>query len=74
MAEHEQELRELAQQASDLAQRIRPDWGSGAPSGGFQTRVNVEMPKAPPDPRLMNVVAALGSLVGVIREYLAPEE
>lgn len=68
-------MRHLAEQASDLAKRITPpDWGSGAPGGGFQTRVNVELPKAPPDPRLMNVVNALGSLVRAIREYLRPEE
>jgi len=41
--EREQELHDLAQHAGDLAQRIRPDWGSGAPGGGFQTRVNVDL-------------------------------
>jgi hypothetical protein len=72
--EHEQELCDLAQQASALAQRIRPpDWGSGAPGGGFQTRVNVELPKAPPDAKLMNVVTTLESLVRAIREYLPPK-
>lgn len=37
MAEHEQELRELAQQAGDLAQRIRPaDWAAGRPAEDFR--------------------------------------
>jgi hypothetical protein len=69
--EHEKKLREFAQRSAKLAEQIRQDWGSAtAPGGGFQVRVNRDMPKHGPDPDLQNVERALGNVVGAIEAYL----
>jgi hypothetical protein len=66
---HEKELRDFADEATKLAELIHQDWGSGAPEGGVQTRVNVDMPKHGPDHALLEVERALGSVVAAISEY-----
>ncbi len=71
--EHESELRELRERAQWLADRIRPPSGPGhvhrpGTFGGGYT--NLELPKAPPDPRVVRLVAALDGVVGEIENYL----
>jgi hypothetical protein len=68
--EHEKELRDFARRAEKLAEQIHQDWGSAAPEGGMQTRVNIDMPKHGPDLVLQNVEIALGNVVGAIEAYL----
>ena len=52
---HEKELRDFAAEAEKLAQNIHQEWGSGAPAGGTQTRVNVDIPKHGPDQDLQKI-------------------
>jgi hypothetical protein len=67
---HEQELTDFAEAAAKLAKRIHQEWGSGAPAGGFQTRVNVEMPKRGPDHALQNIERQLGDVINAIEAYM----
>ena len=67
---HEQELTDFAEAAAKLATKIHQEWGSGAPAGGFQTRVNRDMPTHGPDVKLQNVERLLGSVVAAIDDYL----
>lgn len=67
--EHEKELREFADEAATLAQQIHQEWGS-ATDGGFQVRVNRDMPAHGPDHALLNVERALGSVLAAIGDYL----
>jgi hypothetical protein len=68
--EHEKELHDLAEHARIVAQQIHQDWGSAAPGGGFQERVNRDMPEHDPDHALLNVERALGDVVAAIQAYL----
>jgi hypothetical protein len=69
--EHEQDLREFAHEAAKLAELIHQDWGSAAaPGGGFQVRVNRDMPKHGPDRELLNVEHLLGGVIKAIDDFL----
>jgi hypothetical protein len=68
--EHEKELRDLADHARKVAEQLHQDWGSGAPGGGFQERVNRDMPKHGPDRVLLNVELLLGGVIKAIDDYL----
>jgi hypothetical protein len=67
---HVKELRDLAEHARKVAEQVRQDWGSAAPGGGIQVRVNRDMPSHGPDPDLQNVERALGNVVAAIEAYL----
>lgn len=67
---HEKELRDFADKAAKLAELIQQEWGSGAPAGGVQTRVNVDIPKHGPDLALQNVEGQIRSVVAAIDNYL----
>ncbi len=68
--DHEEKLREMAQRAAELAKLIHQEWGSAAPGGGLQTRVNVDMPKHGPDKELLRVEGLLGDVIKAIDTYL----
>jgi hypothetical protein len=67
---HEKALREFSIEAEKLVQKIHQEWGSAAPSGGFQEVVNVDMPKHGPDTDLEKIEGLLGSVVAAIGAYL----
>ena len=67
---HEKELRDFADKAQELAQKIQQDWGSAAPRGGFQEVVNVDMPKHGPDTDLEKIEGLLHSVAVAIGAYL----
>jgi hypothetical protein len=69
---HEKELLEFVDAAEKLAQKIHEEWGSAVGPGGFQVRVNRDMPKQGPDIKLQNVERLLGSVVAAIDDYLRP--
>lgn len=69
---HQKELQDFAEDAAQLAQKIHQDWGSAVGSGGFQVRVNRDMPKHGPDHALLNVEYLLGSVIKAIDNYLNP--
>jgi hypothetical protein len=69
---YENELREFADNAQNLAKLIYQEWASGALGGGFQTRVNVESPAHGPNHALLNIERQLGSIVTVINDYCSP--
>lgn len=66
---NEQDLRNFAQQAAQLAEQIHQDWGS-AVEGGRQVRTNIMLPTHGPDEKLLNVERMLGSVVRAIDDYL----
>ncbi len=68
--QHNQELREFAHEAAKLAEQIHQDWGSAVGPGGFQVRVNRDMPKHGPDPDLQKIEHLLGGVIKAIDDYL----
>lgn len=69
--EHEKELREMAEHATQVATLIaQPDW----PLGGFQQRVRRELMPHGPDKGLQAVEATLVNVVHAIEAYLRARE
>jgi hypothetical protein len=68
--EQREALEAVADKATEVAGLIRQDWGSGAPEGGVQTRVNVDIPGHGPDHVLLNVERLLGDVIVAIEAYL----
>jgi hypothetical protein len=70
--EQREALEAVAAKAVEVAALIHQDWGSAAPDGGLQTRVNRDMPKHGPDHARLKVEHALGAVVNAINGYLRP--
>jgi hypothetical protein len=69
---HEKKLRDFADKAKKLAQQIHQEWGSAVGPGGFQVRVNVDMPKQGPDHALLHIERQFGGVIQAIDDYLKP--
>jgi hypothetical protein len=67
---HEKALREFAHEAAKLSEQIHQDWGSAVGPGGFQARVNRDMPKQGPDMKLQHAEHQLGAVINAIEAYL----